>query len=61
MKKYLVTIPVEEDLYTAWRKHVKLIYGITPSGRKGGIMKKNSEVFSAEITRLMRHEKDNTR
>ena len=58
---YRVTLKIDPELYEAWKKHVRLIYGISPSGAHGGIMQKNTEVFCDAIRGLMRHEKDNTR
>ena len=56
MKDYRVLLKVPQELYDDWKKHVKLIYGITPRGHMAGIMEKNSEIFCNEIKRLMRHE-----
>ena len=57
---YRVSFPVESELYEAWKKHCKLIYGIGHAAPVGGITAKNSEVFCNEIKRLMRYEKGNT-
>lgn len=58
---YRVTLKMDPELYEAWKQHVRLIYGISPSGARGGIMQKNTEIFTDAIKRLMRYEKGNPR